>query len=77
VASYPKDQFPTEAVYRGDFTQSEIRLVTCGGAFDKLKHYLDNVIVFAHLQSTAETGPRRGSVGAAGRQTDLGEIPPG
>lgn len=53
VASYPKDQFPTDAVYRGDFTQSEIRLVTCGGTFDKVKHYLDNVIVFAHLQSAA------------------------
>ena len=53
VASYPKDQFPTEEVYRGDFTQSEIRLVTCGGTFDKVKHYLDNVIVFGHLQSVA------------------------
>jgi len=53
VASYPKDQFPTEEVYRGDFTQSEIRLVTCGGTFDKVKHYLDNVIVFAHLRTTS------------------------
>ncbi len=53
VASYPKDQFPTEAVYRGDFRQSELRLVTCGGTFDKVKHYLDNVVVFAHLQSAA------------------------
>lgn len=52
VASYPKDQFPTEAVYRGDFTQSEIRLVTCGGTFDKVKHYLNNIVVFAHLKST-------------------------
>ncbi|MEP6648956.1 MAG: class F sortase [Lapillicoccus sp.] len=51
VASYPKDQFPTEEVYRGDFTRSEIRLVTCGGPFDKVKHYLDNVVVFGHLES--------------------------
>lgn len=51
VASYPKDQFPTEEVYRGDFTRSEIRLVTCGGPFDKVKHYLDNVVVFAHLEA--------------------------
>jgi len=50
VASYPKDQFPTEEVYRGDFTRSEIRLVTCGGPFDKVKHYLDNVVVFGHLE---------------------------
>ena len=49
VASYPKDQFPTDEVYHGSFTQSEIRLVTCGGPFDKVKHYLDNVIVFGHL----------------------------
>ena len=53
VATYPKDQFPTEEVYRGDFTRSEIRLVTCGGPFDKVKHYLDNVVVFAHLESQA------------------------
>ncbi len=53
VASYPKDQFPTEEVYRGDFDKSEIRLVTCGGTFDKVKHYLDNVVVFGHLESVA------------------------
>jgi hypothetical protein len=53
VATYPKDQFPTEEVYRGDFTRSEIRLVTCGGPFDKVRHYLDNVVVFAHLESGA------------------------
>ena len=53
VASYPKDQFPTEEVYRGDFDKSEIRLVTCGGTFDKVKHYLDNVVVFGHLDSVA------------------------
>jgi sortase family protein len=49
VASYPKDQFPTDEVYRGSFDRSEIRLVTCGGTFDKVKHYLDNVVVFGHL----------------------------
>ncbi len=43
----------TEQVYRGDFAQSEIRLVTCGGAFDKVQHYLDNVIVLAHLLCAA------------------------
>jgi len=53
VASYPKDQFPTEEVYRGDFDKSEIRLVTCGGTFDKVKHYLDNVVVFGHLDGVA------------------------
>ena len=53
VATYPKDQFPTEEVYRGDFNKSEIRLVTCGGTFDKVKHYLDNVVVFGHLTQAA------------------------
>lgn len=53
VAVYPKDHFPTEQVYRGDFTRSEIRLITCGGTFDPVKHYLANVIVFAHLTGVA------------------------
>ena len=51
VAVYPKDDFPTEAVYRGDFDRAEIRLVTCGGTFDRVKHYLDNVVVFGHLDA--------------------------
>lgn len=49
VALYPKDQFPTQDVYYGNFTKPEIRLVTCGGTFDRVKHYLDNVVVFGHL----------------------------
>ena len=49
VAVYPKDRFPTDEVYYGDFTRSEIRLVTCGGRFDPVKHYLGNVVVFGHL----------------------------
>ena len=51
VAQYPKDKFPTDLVYHGDFTTAQIRLVTCGGTFDKVKHYLDNVVVFGHLDS--------------------------
>ena len=44
---YGKDAFPTDAVY-GDTPEPELRLVTCGGAFDrKGGRYLDNVIVFA------------------------------
>jgi len=53
VTVYPKDRFPTEQVYRGDFTSSEIRLVTCGGTFDRVKHYLDNVVVFGQLAGSA------------------------
>ncbi len=54
VALYPKDRFPTEQVYRGTFDRAEIRLVTCGGTFDKVRHYLDNVVVFGHLLGIAK-----------------------
>ena len=53
VAVFPKDDFPTEQIYHSDFTKSEIRLVTCGGTFDRVKHYLDNVVVFGHLVKAA------------------------
>ncbi|MCY7364530.1 MAG: class F sortase [Frankiaceae bacterium] len=50
VERYPKDAFPTAAVY-GDTTQrSELRLITCGGEFDSgTGHYVDNVVAYAHL----------------------------
>lgn len=51
VGVYPKDRFPTEQVYYGNFTRPEIRLVTCGGPFDPVKHYLSNVVVFGHRDS--------------------------
>ncbi|MFB9721787.1 class F sortase [Planobispora longispora] len=44
-----KDEFPTAKVYGGT-TAPELRLITCGGAFDPATgHYEDNVIVYAHL----------------------------
>jgi LPXTG-site transpeptidase (sortase) family protein len=44
-----KTAFPTSAVY-GATNLPELRLVTCGGAFDESTgHYLDNVIVYAQL----------------------------
>ena len=49
VALYPKDRFPTEAVY-GPTSGPELRLVTCGGAFDRsARSYDDNVVVDAVL----------------------------
>jgi Sortase domain len=49
VALYPKDEFPTEAVY-GPTSAPELRLVTCGGAFDRsARSYDDNVVVDAAL----------------------------
>lgn len=47
VQEYLKDKFPTEAVY-GPTPDSELRLITCGGAFDYATgHYLSNVVVYA------------------------------
>ncbi len=46
---HDKDSFPTERVY-GPTQSPELRLITCGGAFDRSSgHYLDNVVVFARL----------------------------
>ncbi|MFD8499125.1 class F sortase [Amycolatopsis sp. NPDC059657] len=49
VDQIAKDTFPTEAVY-GDTEDAQLRLITCGGAFDKTAHsYKDNIIVYAKL----------------------------
>jgi sortase (surface protein transpeptidase) len=49
VRMYAKDQFPTAAVY-GPVPDAELRLITCGGVFDRsLGRYLSNVVVFARL----------------------------
>jgi hypothetical protein len=51
VQEVPKSQFPTQAVY-GPSNQRELRLITCGGAFDKSSgNYVDNIIVSAVLSS--------------------------
>ena len=47
VRSYAKDRFPTLAVY-GPTPDAELRLITCGGAFDALLgSYLSNTVVYA------------------------------
>jgi hypothetical protein len=49
VAHYPKNEFPTEAVY-GNIDHAGLRLITCGGDFDSSAHsYLDNIVVYASL----------------------------
>jgi hypothetical protein len=49
VRFYPKDRFPTDAVY-GPAPAPELRLVTCGGVFDRAnRNYEDNVVVNAVL----------------------------
>ncbi|KDN16757.1 class F sortase [Amycolatopsis rifamycinica] len=49
VDRYPKATFPTDRVY-GDTPAPELRLITCGGAFDRESgNYLDNVVAYARL----------------------------
>src|SRR6201989_3604659 len=41
---YPKDEFPTKAVYFPTLNR-ELRLITCGGDFDYARHsYVDNIV---------------------------------
>jgi len=45
----PKDRFPTSAVY-GNIDHAGLRLITCGGAFNRRTgHYEDNIVAFADL----------------------------
>ena len=49
IGSFPKDGFPTDAVYDQPDT-SELRLITCGGEYDaENNRYLSNVIVWAKI----------------------------
>jgi sortase (surface protein transpeptidase) len=52
LESVAKDHFPTQKVY-GMIQFPGLRLITCGGSFDTGSgHYLNNIIVYAHLVST-------------------------
>ncbi|MEV6369229.1 class F sortase [Micromonospora musae] len=47
-----KDRFPTSTVY-GPTPGAELRLITCGGDFDRRRrHYVENVVVFAVAEPT-------------------------
>jgi hypothetical protein len=49
VHRYAKSDFPTDLVY-GDLDHAGLRILTCGGAFDRsARSYVDNVVVFASL----------------------------
>jgi sortase (surface protein transpeptidase) len=51
TAQYPKRAFPTEAVF-GPSPDPLLRLITCGGTFDRSRRsYRDNVVVTARLAS--------------------------
>jgi hypothetical protein len=49
VRRFHKAEFPTQLVY-GNTRQPALRLISCGGAFDRATgHYVDNVVVTASL----------------------------
>ena len=87
VERYPKDAFPTERVY-GDIDHAGLRLITCGGSFDRAAHgYRDNVVVYAGLVGSRPAtgvidGGRRnlrpckfGPVSAVTRRSTVTRIP--
>jgi sortase (surface protein transpeptidase) len=52
VRMYPKDRFPAKEVYSasGPADRSELRLITCGGPFDRKRaEYTGNVVAYARL----------------------------
>ena len=53
VERFAKNAFPTVAVY-GPTEGPELRVITCGGAFDAASgHHVDNVVVFARVLTPA------------------------
>jgi hypothetical protein len=62
---YPKESFPSEAVY-GASDVPVLRLITCGGAYSPTG-YTQNVVVFAALTGI-ETEPEADALGPAGTE---------
>lgn len=57
LAEYKKVAFPSQEVY-GQTANSQLRLVTCGGAFDpRTGHYLSNIVAYATLASVITPAP--------------------
>lgn len=52
TAQYSKDRFPADEVY-GNLDHAGLRLITCGGVFDRdALAYEDNIVVYARLTSS-------------------------
>lgn len=59
AALYQKAEFPDQAIY-GYTSWPSLRLVTCGGQFDRAtSHYLSNTVVFAQYVGQRDSGARR------------------
>jgi hypothetical protein len=53
VDEHPKEAFPTEAVY-GGLDRPGLRLVTCGGTYDKIRRqYRGNVVAYAEYTGSS------------------------
>ncbi len=53
TGSFPKDDFPSLAVY-GRTNDAELRVITCGGDYSaEQRRHVDNVVVFARLVDAA------------------------
>ncbi|GGZ06952.1 hypothetical protein GCM10010365_27450 [Streptomyces poonensis] len=55
VRTFEKDGFPNEEVY-GRRDRPELRVITCGGDYDRESGYNSNIVVFAHLTAVREPG---------------------
>ncbi|WP_405611176.1 class F sortase [Streptomyces sp. NBC_00076] len=51
VKVFDKSKFPDKEVY-GPSRRPELRVLTCGGLFNRRTGYTSNVVVFAHLTAT-------------------------
>ncbi|MEU6260096.1 class F sortase [Streptomyces sp. NPDC047043] len=51
VRVFDKARFPDKEVY-GPSRRPELRMITCGGLFNRRTGYTSNVVVFAHLTAT-------------------------
>jgi hypothetical protein len=51
VGVYDKKNFPDDKVY-GPSTRPELRVITCGGGYDKKTGYESNIVVFASMTSS-------------------------
>ncbi|MFJ4692624.1 hypothetical protein [Streptomyces sp. NPDC088766] len=59
IGGYEKAHFPDREVY-GDRGRPELRLITCGGTFDRRSGHSGNLVVFARLtQIRDRSGPAR------------------
>jgi hypothetical protein len=53
IDNFPQDKFPDDLVY-ADTPDAQLRLITCGGAYDhSKKRYTENTVAFAHLKTSA------------------------